>query len=634
MTQIKKEDGKKIIDFLESTLKVQIPRDGFLAGQSVCSALLYLHKKHKEFFVNDLDIFLSSGTLSRREVRGFNLKQSNMLHSMVGFNNTKHFSSTFKFSDSNISSNLDINKELQKELQKKENQNVLSKGEYNKCFVSGLARSIKNKHTFYDKKEVTFKAFSSRGIFDTTRKGIFNYIYFENNYYNSNDYLKILTDFDINCTQIGICLRTHRLIFTNEFLNFYNTMQLTICKPDTPYHSIIRLFKKQHEFNFDCSLEFESFYIANLLRFGFFSKINKYKDRNYKFSGYCFGDIYADKYKTNNEINKYFNLYELKKQGQEIKDRRKEAKDKFYDYNLYKLRSSIDSFNYIESGEHKKKLEDNLGADIKGYEDYVHIHLRNIMKSNIESNKKSYSYSTQDVDFANKYKNINKENNYNSINSREREYNLEYEIFNYYQSKGSAINEDFIKGIVDIYYKSTYFKKFLYLTDNLEDMYKIFKYINEQYNKDNIVKGAIIHKKFKKENYNYKDLLGSITRTINNKKSKYSQELLNSKKYIFKCPSKYNYEVLNTEYKLKEQSLYQKFVLTPYKYGVKNDLYVIVSFYTDVNNRMTLILNINDGEFYLNSYKIYTYNKGNITEQKHSEQILNEILELNNIKKY
>lgn len=630
MTQIKKDDGKKIIEFLESTLKVDIPRDGFLAGQSVCSALLYLHKKHKDFFVNDLDIFLSNSVLSLKEIKSFSNKQSKMLHSMVGFNNQNFFQSNFKFSNREVINGLNINKELQKKLSNKENKD-LPEGDYSRDLVSGLVYKIKEKNTFFNKKEVSFSASTTRGVFDTTRKGIFNYIYFEDSYYDTSDYLKVLMDFDINCTQIGICLRTNRIIFTKDFLNFYNTMHLSICKPDTPYHSIIRLFKKQKEFNFNYSLELESFYIANLLRFGIFSKKNKYRNRRNKFSGYCFGDIYANKYKESNDIDKYFNLYELKKQGKEIKDYRNNAKDKFYDYKLYKLRSSVDSFNYIESGEHKKKLQDNLGASIKGYEDYIHVNLKNIIKQNIEDNKKVYSYSTKDIDFANQYKDIHKIKNSSEISKEENKINKQYEIFNYYHSKGENIKNEVINEIVDILVESTYFSKFLYLTDNLDDMLNVFKHVREKFNSDNIVRGAIINKKFNKHKYDYKNLMASINRTINNAKSKYSHEVLSNFHYDFKCPKGYNFEIINTEYLLKEQALYQKFVLSPYKLGIKNNKYVVVSFYNTKKDRKTFIFNIENNKLILNSYKLYTYSNVGMKNKKENRLFLENVLKLNDI---
>ena len=51
-------------------------------------------------------------------------------------------------------------------------------------------------------------------------------------------------------------------------------------RPDTPYHSIIRLFKKKEEFNFNTSIEFESSYISTLLKIVDFKKNKEYGEKN------------------------------------------------------------------------------------------------------------------------------------------------------------------------------------------------------------------------------------------------------------------------------------------------------------------------------------------------------------------
>ena len=73
---IKTSDGIRIIQFIEKTLKITLPKSGFLAGQSVCSALLYLNSKQKDFHVNDLDIFLPKEKLTTKEIQFFNRKQT------------------------------------------------------------------------------------------------------------------------------------------------------------------------------------------------------------------------------------------------------------------------------------------------------------------------------------------------------------------------------------------------------------------------------------------------------------------------------------------------------------------------------------------------------------------------------
>lgn len=631
---IKAEDGKKIIDFFKHSLKVDIPRDGFLAGQSVCTALLYLKGKQKDFFVNDLDIFLPYNNLSLREKKGFNSKQDKMLHRMVGFNNQKQFQTDIKFSNKEIKNNFSLDQELKKEIIKEQSKRDFTKDEYKKDFINGLIYRVKRNNTFYKEKNIIFKTDISKRIFDTTRKGIFNYIYYYNNYLNYYDYENILKDFDINCTQIGICLRTQRLIYTNEFLDFYNTMIMKICKPDTPYHSIIRFFKKQKEFGFNkSSLEFESFYIANLLRYGYFSKPSKSKYKNNKtYSGYCFGDIYANKFKAS-DIKDYFTLYNLKKQTEEIKTERKESKEKFYDYNLYKLRSSIDKFDYIESGEHKNLLEKTFGGNISGYEDYIHIYLRRIMEEKQKSEMKIYSYENPEIKLLKEYKDIEKKNNSTDVDLNLYSIKKEMDIYNFYLSKSINDNIDIVKvkEINKITKNNSYIRRFLYYIEDFEEMYQGIKFIEKLFNDDQIAKSAIIRKVLKKENYTLKTFKQSFMKTINSERKHYSHELLSNKKYNFVVPNNYQFDILNTEYKLKEQSLYQKMALTPYRTGIKNKKYLILSLFSDKENRITLILNIEKNKLFLNQYKTYTYQKESKKEQESKEKIVNEFLSLNNI---
>ena len=641
---IKAEDGKHIIDFLKNSLKVDIPRDGFLAGQSVCTALLYLKGKQKEFFVNDLDIFLPENSLTRLERKGFSQKQNKMLHRMVGFNNQKSFFTNLDFNKKELRNNFSLDQELKKEIikyqSKLKKENKKNDDDYQKDFINGLAYKIKRENTFFKEKSLKFSASISRRIFDTTRKGIFNYIYYYNEYITNNhyDYEYILKDFDINCTQIGICLRTQRIFYTKNFIDFYNTMVMKICKPDTPYHSIIRFFKKQKEFGFNnSSSEFESFYISNLLRYGIFSKKkNSKQNSSEKYNNYCFGDIYADKFKSSN-IKDYFTLYSLKKQTDLIKETRKKNEDKFYDYNLYKLRNSIDKFDYIESGEHKEFLEKTFGGSISGYEDYIHVHLRRIMEEKQKEKMKTYSYKNPEIELLKEYKDIEKNVNSGDLNFKSYSLNRDLEVYNFYLSKN--VNESIdvfkVKEINKIVNKNQYLKKFLYSIEDIDEMYEALKLTEELFNDDQISKSAIIHKTLNKNNYTLRTFKQGLMKTINTERNQYSQEELSKRKYKFKIPEGFSLDILNNHYKLKEQSLYQKMVLTPYKLGIKNNKYLILSLFSDKNNRITFILNVDKNKLYLNKYNVYTFNKNDSVANKkiieNNEKVAKKFISLNNI---
>jgi len=61
----------------------------------------------------------------------------------------------------------------------------------------------------------------------------------------------IVSDFDINSTQVGIWLDKDEpiMIFTEAFLKYLETRQLEVTKWNTPAHSLIRLIKKRDELN-------------------------------------------------------------------------------------------------------------------------------------------------------------------------------------------------------------------------------------------------------------------------------------------------------------------------------------------------------------------------------------------------
>ncbi len=70
-------------------------------------------------------------------------------------------------------------------------------------------------------------------------------------------YRFILQGFDLNCCQIGIDLESDQLIWTPEFEEFVATGQLKVTHLATPYHTAIRLAKKQGELNCYCDLKTE-----------------------------------------------------------------------------------------------------------------------------------------------------------------------------------------------------------------------------------------------------------------------------------------------------------------------------------------------------------------------------------------
>jgi len=96
---------------------------------------------------------------------------------------------------------------------------------------------------------------SSYKIVKTEKYGLLNetYVFFPNEDKKRTKlerYESVISQFDINCTQVGIDIETGELLATNNFLKFYQTGQLEISYGGTPIHSPIRYVRKLKEHGF------------------------------------------------------------------------------------------------------------------------------------------------------------------------------------------------------------------------------------------------------------------------------------------------------------------------------------------------------------------------------------------------
>jgi hypothetical protein len=93
-------------------------------------------------------------------------------------------------------------------------------------------------------------------IVSSDRDGMINIVkVWRENRDSSKNYMYILKGFDLNCTQVGIDLKTGELIYTPEFEDFLKDKQLKVVAPYTPGHTAIRLFKKLDELDCYCDIE-------------------------------------------------------------------------------------------------------------------------------------------------------------------------------------------------------------------------------------------------------------------------------------------------------------------------------------------------------------------------------------------
>ncbi len=275
--------GIDIINFIEQTFKVKLPENGLLAGQSVCSVYLYLTKQTNNVHINDIDIFYNVNHYDYYQIK--NLK-----------NNMK------KMKDLVTLDKLKLNFDIIDNYDSLEGKIILNP--YNTII-------------------------SSFQYIHSTRNELLNIIYYKGNN------LSCIEHFDINCTKIGVDLKTKKLIKSNDFIDFEKKLEIKITNFDTPFHSIIRLNSKISQFKFKSSFE-ENVLLTNTVinsihntakRFSFGEKYKEKIDVNLK-SYYNVNNIHNNKLfnliPTNNEkfdiniIKKYFENNNVKNKDSEL----------------------------------------------------------------------------------------------------------------------------------------------------------------------------------------------------------------------------------------------------------------------------------------------------------------------------
>jgi len=194
--------SSRIVEIIKDRFSVKLPNKGHLCGQSVSSAIFELLLMDIEPVYNDIDIFyiVSSQTF-----------QNSISFSKIRENEEKMESNQSVFYD------------------------------------------LKNMVDHYDQKNFVFNEYSYK-VESSIKQGPLNktYISYLSNSIFTGRYIKYLTNriienFDINATQVGISLETMKIAYTEEFLEFLLTKQLRIVRFNTPNHSLIRLAKKSEE---------------------------------------------------------------------------------------------------------------------------------------------------------------------------------------------------------------------------------------------------------------------------------------------------------------------------------------------------------------------------------------------------
>ena len=115
----------------------------------------------------------------------------------------------------------------------------------------------------------------------------------------STAYRLILQGFDLNCCQIGIDLENSRLLWTPAFNEFLANGQLKVTHLATPFHTAIRLAKKQGELNCYCDMKTELSLLASYVDMVSSLGIGNWKNRMFsRFFGRKYYDIYLSRIKA------------------------------------------------------------------------------------------------------------------------------------------------------------------------------------------------------------------------------------------------------------------------------------------------------------------------------------------------
>ncbi len=99
-------------------------------------------------------------------------------------------------------------------------------------------------------------------VLSSTREGMFNHVDVEATSRHQFNRL-ILGGFDLNCCQAGFDLDTGTILMTKAFSTFLKTGQLLVTNLATPYHTTIRLARKQQEYGCYCDLKTEVSLLAS-----------------------------------------------------------------------------------------------------------------------------------------------------------------------------------------------------------------------------------------------------------------------------------------------------------------------------------------------------------------------------------
>lgn len=263
-TELHPDMGAKVISHLKKLEK--LPTSGFIAGQSVLSALLALYGKGHVGPINDIDIY-TNDRKARPRVKNMSFNPDQL---QIGF---------VKPSEEDLRSR----------------------------HYDGVTK-------FFNVKKITLFRIS-----DVSYKGLLNIIKIKN-YNESFDVTphQILESFDLNLVKVGVSLADRKLYWTLDFDFFVRTGQMEVTTPNSVFHTVCRATKKMAEMPWlytNQELNFKTLLLPQAVYKQFHNK---------EFSPYeKFGKKYLELYNKHPVLQ---DLFDIKK----IENKKKEDKVELY----------------------------------------------------------------------------------------------------------------------------------------------------------------------------------------------------------------------------------------------------------------------------------------------------------------
>lgn len=285
-------------------------------------------------------------------------------------------------------------------------------------------------------------------IVESYDEGIYNYIFYKS---KSKDYSIIIRSFDLNCTKIGYIIEEDKFIIDESYIDFIKTKFIRLDNLNTPYHSAIRLAKKNVELNaFVEKFEFDLIQhaiksnLSGIVRSGF---KEKYKDIYIKYKSILdnYFELFLDINKT--EYVKF--NFKIDSKIYSIKSKFPEKALIFKDENLksiYKCKDFLFYMRNIYGNEDKKYLWSKIRLIYNGKDD-----LEDVSKEQVDLLRKLITYAPKTINIL---ENLTLKQQLNLINKTIECFNYNYESALLYLENYTETNvdklDDFTKLCIEI----------------------------------------------------------------------------------------------------------------------------------------------------------------------------------------